>query len=79
MIIRGAAIHRGGDSHYGFLTPILHLRLTPFIPSPFGFFRLGRFNSPTHSSVSIRHARPCAVMPHDRSGLTDRVSRYVRG
>jgi hypothetical protein len=75
MIIRGAAIHRDGHGQCGFLTPILHLRLAPFISSPFGFFHLGRFNSPTHSSVSIWHARPCAVMQHDHSGLTDRVSR----
>ena len=63
----------------GFLTPILHLRLTPFITSPYGFFRLGRSNSPTHHSISIRYARPWAVMLHDRSGLTDRVSSGVGG
>ena len=63
MILRGAPSHCDGHGRCGFLSPAFYHCLTPFITSPFCFFRQGLDSTPPEhlefrtTRVAVRHRK----------------------
>ena len=61
MILRGAPSHCDGHGRCGFLSPACYHWLTPFITSPFCFFRHGLDSTPPEHSISVPGEWPCVI------------------
>ena len=91
MILRGAPSHCDGHGRCGFLSPAFYHCLTPFITSPFCFFRQGLDSTPPEhlefrtTRVAVRHRKDPIGWSHglEKKGLAcvscERVSYVMDG
>src|SRR6188768_4241525 len=75
MLLRGAPSHCDGHGRCGFLSPAFYHWFTPFITSPFCFFRQGLDRTPPEHSISVPRAWPCVIGRKESHRLVPRIGK----